>query len=102
MAATQSNTKEVISKSLMKIQSMNFQVDPNVSSYPEELKMLIVALKKSALSTAMFSSFPVPMTLLSMVASTASFNYATNVITFDDFKISLSYKSSPLIIYKDS
>ena len=75
MAATQSNTKEVISKSLMKIQSTNFQVDPNVSSYPEELKMLIVALKKSALSTAMFSSFPVPMTWLSMAASTASFNY---------------------------
>ena len=67
----------------MKIQSTNFQVDPNVSSYPEELKMLIVALKKSALSTAMFSSFPVPMTWLSMAASTASFNYATDVITFN-------------------
>ena len=32
MAATQSNTDEVISQSLMKIQSTNYQVDPIVSS----------------------------------------------------------------------
>ncbi|CAI9302926.1 unnamed protein product [Lactuca saligna] len=61
MAATNSNTDEVLSQSLMKIQSTNYQVDPKVSAYPEELKMLIVALKRSPLSTAMFSSFSVPM-----------------------------------------
>ena len=83
MAATQSNTDEVLSQSLMKIQSTNYQVDPNVSSYPEGLKMLIVALKRSPLSTAMFSSFSVPMTWLSLAASTASYNHTTDVITFN-------------------
>ncbi|KAL7601596.1 hypothetical protein Lser_V15G22692 [Lactuca serriola] len=83
MASTQSNTEEVLSQSLMKIQSTNYQVDPNVSSYPKALKMLIVALKRSPLSTAIFSSFPVPMTWFSMAASTASYNYATDVITFN-------------------
>ncbi|KAL7617007.1 hypothetical protein Lser_V15G03290 [Lactuca serriola] len=83
MAATQSNTDEVISQLLMKIQSTNYQVDPNVSSYPEELKMLVVALKRSPLSTAMFNSFSVPMSWLSMATSTASYNYNTNVITFN-------------------
>ncbi|KAL7607148.1 hypothetical protein Lser_V15G19426 [Lactuca serriola] len=83
MAATQSNTDEVLSQSLMKIQSTNYQVDPNVSSYPEGLKMLIVALKRSPLSTAMFSSFSVPMIWLSLAASTASYNHTTDVITFN-------------------
>ncbi|KAL7598786.1 hypothetical protein Lser_V15G23126 [Lactuca serriola] len=83
MAGTQFNTDEVLSQSLMKIQSTNYQVDPNVSSYPEGLKMLIVALKRSPLSTAIFSSFSVPMTWLSMAASSASYNYATDVITFN-------------------
>ena len=67
----------------MKIQSTNYQVDPTVSSYPEELKMLVVALKTSPLSTAMFNSFSVPMSWLSMAASTASYNYTTDVITFN-------------------
>ncbi|KAL7612549.1 hypothetical protein Lser_V15G06652 [Lactuca serriola] len=83
MAATQSNTDEVLSQSLMKIQSTNYQVDPNVSSYPEELKMLIVALKRSPLSTSMFSSFSVPMIWLSLEASTASYNHTADVITFN-------------------
>ncbi|KAL7605237.1 hypothetical protein Lser_V15G14681 [Lactuca serriola] len=83
MAATQSNTEEVISQSLMKIQSTNYLVDPNVSSYPEELNMLIVALKRSPLSTTIFSSFPIPMTWLSMATSTASYNYSTDIITFN-------------------
>ena len=83
MAATHSNTDEVLSQSLMKIQSTNYQFDPNVSSYPEELKMLIVALKRSPLSTAMFSFFFVPMVWLSLAASTASYNHTTDVITFN-------------------
>ncbi|KAL7595681.1 hypothetical protein Lser_V15G29838 [Lactuca serriola] len=83
MAATNSNTDEVLSQSLMKIQSTNYQVDPNVSAYPEDLKMLIVALKQSPLSTAMFRSFPVPMVWLSRAASTASYNYTADVITFN-------------------
>ena len=83
MAATNSNTDEVLSQSLMKIQSTNYQVDPNVSAYPEELKMLIVALKRSPLSTAMFRSFPVPMIWLSWAASTASYNHTADVITFN-------------------
>ncbi|KAL7586161.1 hypothetical protein Lser_V15G40639 [Lactuca serriola] len=83
MAVTNSNTDEVLSQSLMKIQSTNYQVDPNVSAYPEELKMLIVALKRSPLSTAMFRSFPVPMIWLSRAASTASYNHMVDVITFN-------------------
>ena len=83
MAATNSNTDEVLSQSLMKIQSTNYQVDPNVSAYPEDLKMLIVALKLSPLSTAMFRSFPVPMVWLSRAASTASYNHTADVITFN-------------------
>ncbi|KAL7602722.1 hypothetical protein Lser_V15G16687 [Lactuca serriola] len=83
MAVTNSNTDEVLSQSLMKIQSTNYQVDPNVSAYPEELKMLIVALKRSPLSTAMFRSIPVPMIWLSRAASTASYNHTADVITFN-------------------
>ncbi|KAL7601073.1 hypothetical protein Lser_V15G24877 [Lactuca serriola] len=83
MAATNSNTDEVLSQSLMKIQSTNYQVDPTVSAYPEDLKMLIVALKRSLLSTAMFRSFPVPMVWLSRAASTASYNHTADVITFN-------------------
>ncbi|KAL7591219.1 hypothetical protein Lser_V15G33877 [Lactuca serriola] len=83
MAVTNSNTDEVLSQSLMKIQSTNYQVDPKVSAYPEELKMLIVALKRSPLSTAMFRSFPVPMIWLSHAASTASYNHTADVITFN-------------------
>ena len=63
MAAIQnSNTNEVESQPLMKIQSTNYQVEANVSLYPEELKMRIVAVKRSRLATAMFNSFAVPMT----------------------------------------
>ncbi|KAL7609544.1 hypothetical protein Lser_V15G13888 [Lactuca serriola] len=83
MAVTNSNTDEALSQSLMKIQSTNYQVDPKVSAYPEELKMLIVALKRSPLSTAMFRSFPVPMIWLSHAASTASYNHTADVITFN-------------------
>ncbi|KAL7609165.1 hypothetical protein Lser_V15G10960 [Lactuca serriola] len=83
MAATNSNTDEVLSQSLMKIQSTNYQVDPKVSAYPEELKMLIVALKRSPLSTTMFSSFSVPMVWLSRAASTTSYNHTADVITFN-------------------
>ncbi|KAL7604923.1 hypothetical protein Lser_V15G18161 [Lactuca serriola] len=83
MAVTNSNTDKVLSQSLMKIQSTNYQVDPHVSAYPEELKMLIVALKRSLLSTAMFRSFPVSMIWLSRAASTASYNNTADVITFN-------------------
>ncbi|KAL7604851.1 hypothetical protein Lser_V15G19577 [Lactuca serriola] len=83
MAVTNSNTDEFLSQSLMKIQSTNYQVDPKVSAYPKELKMLIVALKRSPLLTAMFRSFPVPMIWLSHAASTASYNHTADVITFN-------------------
>lgn len=84
MAAVQnSNTEEIESQPLMKIQSTNYQVESNVSLYLEDLKMLIVSLKRSGLATAMFNSFAVPMTWLLMAASTASYSKATDVITFN-------------------
>ena len=52
MAANQSATiEDVSSQPIMKIQSTNYQVERDVSLYPKELQMLIVALKHSVLST---------------------------------------------------
>ena len=61
----------------MKIQSNNYQVESNVSLYPDDLKILIVVLKRPVLATTMFKSFVVPLTWLSIAASTASFNKGT-------------------------
>lgn len=79
----------------MKIQGTNYQVEWDVSLYPEELKMLIAALKSFVLSTAMFNSFVVPLSLLSQARSTATYSKALDVITFNlvnDKKICLSKK----------
>ena len=62
MTAAQTNTTEdVVSQLIMKLQSTNYQVEADVSLYPQELKMMIVALQHSGLSTAMFNAFDVPM-----------------------------------------
>ena len=66
----------------MMIQSTNFFVNPEVDQYPEELQMLIVALKSSVLSTAMFSSFSLPMSWLSLSCSMAVYSKAVNMVTF--------------------
>ena len=78
-----SNIEEVASQPMMKIQSTNYQVESNVPLYPEELKMLIVVLKRSVLATAIFNSFVVPISWLSMDTSTATYNKATYIITFN-------------------
>ena len=84
MAAVQnSTTEEIASHPMIKIQSNNYQVESNASLYPEDLKMLIVALKRSVLATVMFKSFAVPITWLSMAASTTSFNKGTYILTFN-------------------
>ncbi|CAH1426642.1 unnamed protein product [Lactuca virosa] len=85
------STKDVSSVPLMMIQATNYYVEGEVSQYPEELKMLIVALKNSILSTAMFNSFSVPMSWLSQAGSTATYNKASDTITFhlvNDKKVS--------------
>ena len=44
VAIPSQTTEEVISLSVMKMQSTNYQVEADVSLYPEELQMLIIAL----------------------------------------------------------
>ena len=74
MAANQlQTTNDVSSQSLMKIQSTNFSVQSDESVYLEELQILIVALKSSVLSTAMFNSFVVPISWLSLAGSTTTY-----------------------------
>ena len=88
-------TKDVTSQPIMKIQSTNFQVQGDVTVYPEELKMLIVSLQHSVLSRAMFNSFPVPVSWLSVVFSTATYNKTISIVTFqlmNDKKFRLSKK----------
>ena len=83
VAATTNTTYEIASQPIMKIQSTKYQVDGDVSMYPEELKMLIVALQHLGLATVMFNDFDVPMSWLSVSGSTASYIKATDVITFN-------------------
>ena len=83
MAADPTTTTEVASQPIMKIQSTNYQVEGDVSLYPEELKTLIVALQHSVLATSMFNSIEVSMTWLSMAGSIASYNKDTDIITFN-------------------
>lgn len=96
MADTQNtNTEEVVSQPIMKIQSTSYQVEGDVSLYPNELRMLIVALQHSGLEKAMFDAFAVLMTWLSMAGSTSSYIKAMDVITFylvNDKKIRLTKK----------
>lgn len=73
---------EDTSQALLKIQSTNYTVQPNVDVYPDELQMLIVALNHSVLSTVMSSYFAVLMTWLSLAGSIAVFNKTTKVVTF--------------------
>lgn len=88
MAATTVNidpsqtTDEATSQPLLKIQSTNYRVQPNVYAYPNELKMLIVSLNHSVLSTVMSTSFSTLLTWLSLVASTTMFKKTTKVVTF--------------------
>ena len=84
MAAAQTNTTDkVASQPIMKIQSTNYQVEADVLMYPEELKIVIVALQHAGLATAMFNAFDVPMSWLSMAGSTATYNKALDVVTFN-------------------
>lgn len=61
--------------------------------YPDELKMLIVALKHFGLLTAMFNYFDVPMLWLSMMGSIATYSKAMDVFILNivnDKKIRLT------------
>ena len=82
VVAPSQTTDDASSQTIMKIQSTNYQVEGDISLYPEELKMLIVALKNSILSTAMFNLFAVPLSWLSLAGSTANYSKAMDVITF--------------------
>ena len=75
-------TEEVISVPILKIHGSNYQVESDLSKYPDELKMLVVALHNSVLSKAMFDSFAVPMSWLSKAGSTASYNKKTGSVEF--------------------
>ena len=75
-------TEEVVSVPILKIQGSNYQVESDLSKYPDELKMLVVALQNSVLSKAMFDFFVVPMSWLSKAASTASYNKETGCVEF--------------------
>ena len=100
MAATNANvdpsqtTDDITSQPLMKIQS-TIRVQSDVTQYPEELQILIVALQNSSLSMAMFSSFSMPMTWLSLASSTAVYSKTMKVVTFqliNDKKFKLTMK----------
>ena len=87
--------KDVTSLPVMKIQGSNYQVESNVSLYPEELKMLIVALQHFVMSKAMFNSFAVPISWLSQVGSTATYSKALDMVTFNlinNKKVRLTHK----------
>ena len=94
MAATQTTTtKYISSRPTTKIQSTNYQLEDDVFVYPDALKMLIVALQHSGLSTAMFNSFDVPMYWLWMAGSTVTYSKAMDIVTFNlvnDKKIRLN------------
>ena len=75
-------TDDATYQPLLKIQSTNYRVQPNVDVYPKELKMLIIALNHSLLSTVMSSSFSIPMTWLSLAGLTVVFNKTTKVVIF--------------------
>ena len=87
--------EDISSAPVMKIQSTNYYVEGAISQCPEEFKMLIVALKHSVLSKAMFNSFSVPVSWLSQAGSTATYNKASDTITFhliNDKKVRLSQR----------
>ena len=63
-------TGNATSQPLLKIRSTNYRVQPNVDMYPDELKMLIVALNHSVLSW------------LSLAGLTVIFNKTTKLVTF--------------------
>lgn len=58
-----SNTiEDAQSQPLLRIQSSNYYAQPDVSEYPDELKMLIVDLNHFVLLLVMSDSFSVPVT----------------------------------------
>lgn len=90
------------SQPLLKIQSTNYKFQPSVDAYPDELKMLIVALNNFVLSIVMSASFSILMTWLSLdkwqevqINSIVVFNKTTKIITFqltNDKKYKLTKK----------
>lgn len=87
--------KTLLHYPIMKIQGTNYQVESNVSLFPEELKMLIVALQHSVLSKPMLNTFAVPISWLSQAGSTATYSKALDTVTFNlinDKKVRLTQK----------
>lgn len=66
----------------MKIQHTNLWLNPSLDFYPEELQMLVLALKKYVFHLALFSSFAIPMLRMSLTASTSIYNKTTKVVAF--------------------
>ncbi|KAL7615776.1 hypothetical protein Lser_V15G03372 [Lactuca serriola] len=96
MAAAQTHTtKDASSQPIMKLQITNYQGEADVALYPDERKMVIIALQHSGLSTAIFKSFDVPMPWLSMAGSTATYSNSMDFVTFNlvnDKKVRLTKK----------
>lgn len=75
-------TEDVTSQPILEISSSNYWVQHDVLKYPYELKMLIVALNHSFLSTIMDASFSVTMIRLYVAGSTTVFNKTSKVVMF--------------------
>lgn len=75
-------TYNITSQPLMKIQSTNYRVQPDVTQYPDDLKTFIVGLNHSVLSTTMSALFYVMMSWLSLSSSTVVYNTTVKVVTF--------------------
>ena len=78
---TTTNDEEV-SQQMMKIQTTNLHLVPSLDQYPEALRMLFQTFNNFVLSTALSSSFAIPMEWLLIVGSTIVFNKTTKVVTF--------------------
>ncbi|CAI9299828.1 unnamed protein product [Lactuca saligna] len=76
------NNDEDVSQPMMKIQTTNLYLVPSLDQYLEELRMCVQILNYFVLSTTLSSSFAIPMTWLSLDATTVVFNKSTKVVTF--------------------
>ncbi|CAI9266319.1 unnamed protein product [Lactuca saligna] len=70
----------------MKIQSSNFNIQPDVSKYPEQLQMLIDSRNYFVISTVMSSSLSVPMTWLSMVTKRRDVSKEHHILFVEEIK----------------
>lgn len=67
---------------MMKIQTTNIHLVPSTDQYSEKLWMLVQTLNNPVLSTALSSSFALPMEQLSFSSSIVVFNKTNMVVMF--------------------